>query len=248
MPAAGRTPRRARREHRRPVADGEHAVERRRAPAPRCSALDRAPPVVKPDRDRVVAPRIVEQLAAIGREPQIDAEPRGGSSNAASDSRSSSRTAGRAGRRSARSDQGHLPFGGLRSTVPGLVQVRHRRARAAAGRSGTRADDRGVAHIRHGDRADRPRRLARRAPDRRRRAPRRRAAARPRADPGAATGTPAPPDRTRRPARALLELQQPRPRGSAAGSPTESATRARRDRAARSCRAGRSSPRASSTA
>ena len=66
----------ARGDHRRPVADREDAVERR-ARAAATIAADRAVFVVEPDRNRLVPPRILEHVAPIGREHQLDAEPLG---------------------------------------------------------------------------------------------------------------------------------------------------------------------------
>ena len=63
----------ARRDHRRPIADGEHAVKRTR-PGQLENRPRRRRLVREPDGNRPVPPRILEHVAAIGREHQIDAE------------------------------------------------------------------------------------------------------------------------------------------------------------------------------
>ena len=64
---------RARGQDRRAIADREHAVKRR-VPRGGDDRLERRVLLVEADGDGAIAPRIVELLAAIGREHELDAE------------------------------------------------------------------------------------------------------------------------------------------------------------------------------
>ena len=121
--------------HHRPIADREHAVDRpRRARRRRIAATDRPLRGTGPEWRRPARDRRADGTDRWRR--QIDAEPRGRfTERAQSDSRSSS-TEENSGHECAAlgSDQSHLLCGGLGSTVPGLVEVRHRPAGARAAR------------------------------------------------------------------------------------------------------------------
>ena len=63
--------------HRRAIADGDDAVDRPR-PDRVQDLRDGGVLLVKPDRNRPVAPGISQDVTAVGRVDQIDAEMRGG--------------------------------------------------------------------------------------------------------------------------------------------------------------------------
>ena len=63
-------------DQRRPIADDEHAVDGTSAGSVE-NRRDGRVLVVKPNRNRLVLPRIVELVAPIGREDKIHAKPHG---------------------------------------------------------------------------------------------------------------------------------------------------------------------------
>ena len=141
MPRQAETPRR--RARRSPSADRRRRARRRsgRVGGRLEDRGDRRVLVVEANRDRVVLPRILDQVTPIGREDELHAEPRRRPRRTrASGSRSSSPE--QPGSRSIAhrfwntSQQSHLLCIGLRSTVPGLVQVRHGRTGARGARVG----------------------------------------------------------------------------------------------------------------
>ena len=67
----------ARADHGRAIADDEQAVERTHRGRLE-NRRDRGVLVVKPDRNRLVLPRILDQMTAIGREDELHPKPRGG--------------------------------------------------------------------------------------------------------------------------------------------------------------------------
>ena len=126
----------ARGDHRRPIADRDDAVDRRR-PGGVDDRLDRRVFVVKPDRNRPVAPGIVEHVAAIGGKDQLDAEALGGLAERArlisgrrreQQARVASDAAG-----SLSTEHRTVVRIRLGAAVPGLAQIRHAPGDCAAG-------------------------------------------------------------------------------------------------------------------
>ena len=65
-----------RRNEHRPIADDQHSIDRRSLRG-RDHGGDGRRFLVEPNRDRRIAPRIFDHVAAIGREDQLHPEPRG---------------------------------------------------------------------------------------------------------------------------------------------------------------------------